>query len=445
MDIQLPPKSDGTAVEIPGGTRQITIIGANGSGKTRFTDYLIEKYRGKSYRMSALNALYGLHRDADTLPGSIDRLYDAAIADPAFMHNEAASLFERLIALMLNEEVACLVDYKVNAATNPDATLPYTKLDRVIAAWHRIFPDNHVLRQGGRLLFARNDDHSPYSQLKLSDGEQAVFYYFGAVLYAPEEAVIFVENPGMFLHPSMMRPLWDAIEQMRPDCTFIYTTHDIEFASTRTSNSIVWVRNFNAEAMTWEYDLLPPDSGISDDIYMAIVGARKPVLFIEGDSIHSIDAKLYPLVFPEYTVKSLGSCNKVIESTRSFNDLSSFHHLDSHGIVDRDRRDDNEVAYLRSKKIFVPDVAEIENILMLEGVIRIVAKRHGKDDERVFRSVKNAVLSQFRQDLRQQALLHTRHRVKRTMECRIDGRFTNINMLEDHIFDLVKEINPRGL
>ncbi len=197
--------------------------------------------------------------------------------------------------------------------------------------------------------------------------------------------------------------------------------------------------------MTWEYDILPPQEGMSDEIYMAIIGARKPVLFIEGDGVNSIDAKLYPLVFKEYTVKSLGSCNKVIEATRAFNDLSAFHHMDSFGIVDRDRRDAHEVEYLRGKKIMVPEVAEIENIMMLEEVIKAVAKTRGKDENRVFEKVKRSVIAQFRHDLRQQALLHTRHRVKRTVEYRIDGRFNNINMLEQHIKSLATEINPRGL
>ncbi len=207
----------------------------------------------------------------------------------------------------------------------------------------------------------------------------------------------------------------------------------------------MWVRDYDAASVTWEYDILPPQEGMSDEIYMAIIGARKPVLFIEGDGVNSIDAKLYPLVFREYTVKSLGSCNKVIEATRAFNDLSAFHHMDSFGIVDRDRRDAHEVEYLRGKKIMVPEVAEIENIMMLEEVIKAVAKTRGKDENRVFEKVKRSVIAQFRHDLRQQALLHTRHRVKRTVEYRIDGRFNNINMLEQHIKSLATEINPRGL
>ncbi len=445
MEILLPPQHDGKRVKMPASARQLTIIGANGSGKTRFTDNLVDTLSGKAFRISALSALYG-KRQPDALPGSIDSLYAEASASPAFLHNEASSTFERLFALLLNEEIANLVAYKMKAAKEQGAVPERTKLDCVIAQWQQIFPGNYVLREGGRLLFGRDDTgDDTYSQMKLSDGEKTVFYYLGAVLYAMPEAVIFVENPGIFLHPSIIHSLWDVIEEMRPDCTFIYTTHDLDFASTRTANRIVWVRHFDATTNTWDYDLLPANSGISDDIYMAIIGARKPVLFIEGDSTHSIDAKLYPLIFTDYTVKSLGSCNKVIEATRTFNDLNTFHHLDSHGIVDRDRRDEKEVKYLRDKKIFVPNVAEIENILMLEEVVRTVAHRHGMNENDVARRVKAAVIAQFKGDLRQQALLHTRHRVKRTMEYRIDGRFSNINMLEDHMVDLVNEINPRGL
>ena len=230
-----------------------------------------------------------------------------------------------------------------------------------------------------------------------------------------------------------------------PDCSLIYTTHDLDLASSRNAVAIIWVRDYDARAVKWDYDILPAEKGLTDEIYLAILGSRRPVLFIEGDGVNSIDAKLYPLIFKDFTVKSLGSCNKVIEATRSFNDLKGFHHLDSHGIVDRDRRDATEVAYLRRRGIFVPDVAEIENILMLEEVIRTVASSCGKNEDVVFAKVKKSIMGQFRTDLRRQALLHTRHRVKRTMEYRVDGRFNNINELEDHIDDLVHEINPRAM
>lgn len=443
MDILLPLKHTGERETIQSRTRQLIIIGANGSGKTRFTERLIKDLEGHSFRVSALDALYD-SRESDTLPGSIDMQCQEELNRTAFMRTDITSEFERLMVLLLHEEVLNLIKYKVDQTIQPGSKLQSTRLDMVIKLWQEIFPDNRILFEGGKMLFSRRLDKDTYSSVKLSAGEKAVLYYIGAILFAMENAVIFVDNPGIFLHPSILKNVWNSLEELRPDCTFIYTTHDLEFASSRTNSAIVWVRGYDAQNVTWDYDVLPPHSGLSEDIYLAIIGSRKPVLFIEGDETHSIDSKLYPLIFTEYTVKSLGSCNKVIEATRTFNDLNTFHHMDSYGIVDRDRRNANEVSYLRNKKIYVPDVAEIENILMLEDVIKTVARHNGKDGQRVFNDVKSAVMTQFKQEVRQQAMQHTRHKVKRTFEYRVDGKFTNINALEDHITDLVAEINPRG-
>ena len=63
---------------------------------------------------------------------------------------------------------------------------------------------------------------------------------------------------------------------------------------------------FDASGNTWDYSVMPPHTGLPDEVYMAIIGERRPVLFIEGDDTHSIDSKLYPLIFPTHTVKAVG-------------------------------------------------------------------------------------------------------------------------------------------
>ena len=93
----------------------------------------------------------------------------------------------------------------------------------------------------------------------------------------------------------------------------------------------------------------------------------------------------------------------------------------------------------------MPEVAEIENILMLEGVIRAVAHYRHKNEDDVFNSASRAVIKNFDNEIKQQALQHTRHRVKHDVELRVDMKFRNISALEDHMIDLVNEINPRGI
>ena len=77
--------------------------------------------------------------------------------------------------------------------------------------------------------------------------------------------------------------------------------------------------------------------------------------------------------------------------------------------------------------------------------MKAVASYHGKSPERVFNSVRRSILGQFNTDLRRQALLHTRHRVKMTMSYRIDGHFNSISDLERHITQLTMELSPRKI
>ena len=85
----------------------------------------------------------------------------------------------------------------------------------------------------------------------------------------------------------------------------------------------------------------------------------------------------------------------------------------------------------------------IENLLMLEEVIKAVARQRGRNDADVFRKVKTNVIREFNKELKQQALQHTRHYVKRTIEVVVDRRFQNITALEDHLEGLVDDIRPR--
>ena len=444
MDLLLPPRIDGRQSQLLRDARQVTIIGANGSGKTRFAQRMMDTCEAPVFHMSALRAIFPLPEEK-VLPGSIDERFNAVKAAMPEIENKAATQFERLTFVMMVDEFRDLMNYKTSRLMGEQPEFPKTKLDKVVKMWQEVFPKNKVLRENGKLMFATDGQSDRYNAWRLSDGEKAVLYYVGAALYAPQHAVIFVDDPETFLHRSIMSMLWNVIEDLRNDCAFIYNTHDIEFATSRLDNKCVWVKDFSPEISAWDYEVLDSSRHLSDNLYIDLLGSRKPALFIEGDEQHSIDARLYTLIFPEYTIKPLGSCNKVIESVRSFNDLQTMHHLDSWGIVDRDRRSDQEVEYLRQKKILVPDVAEVENILMLEGVIRTVATHCRKNPDHVFDSVKRTVFNLFKTDLKAQALQHTRHRVKRDVEKRIDMKFKGISALEDHMIDLVNEINPRGI
>lgn len=450
---RLPPKSGGAEGDMfdPGQHSAMVIVGANGAGKTRFANRLAADLGDRAFRLNALDALYNA-TEPDPQRSAVDRLHRDATAIPDYDKQRRQTRLQRLLTLIVSDELVNLFRFKFTRyendgdAEHPNAPrqVPRTHMDTLIRFWQEVFPGNRVLVDSGNILFSRDDSDDTFGAGRLSDGERAVLYYGAALLYAPRNAVVMVDSPEMFLHPSTLQGVWNRLERLRPDCTPVYITHDLEFAASRHGAAVVWVRACNTRLAEWDYRIVPEHSELTDQISLAIMGARKPVLFIEGDQ-RSIDARLYPLIFSDYTVKSLGSCNKVIEATRTFNDLNAFHHLQARGIVDRDRRDEAEVTYLRGKNIMVPEVAEIENMLLLPEIVEAVATFRGKDGRRVAQSVRNSVLKMFEHDLRQQALQHTRHRVKRTVEYRIDGRFNDIGALEQHIDSLTGEINPRGL
>ncbi len=442
MEILLPSKNDNSKHEKLINPKAVTIIGANGSGKSRFGDEIERTQKNASFRISAFNALCTIP-DEPVKPGSIRDLYKKTLDVSPYVARDINSEFEQLIFLLLNEELRSLIIYKDELKQKGKATLPRTRFDKTKELWESIFPKNKLMRIAGKLLIHGNESTQPYNALRMSQGEKVVFYLIAATLYAEKESVILVDDPEMFLHNSVIKNLWDSIEQLRTDCTFIYLTHDIEFASSRSDGKCVWIKSFDAEHITWDYEFIDAHGDLPEAVYLDILGSRKPVLFIEGTDNSSIDIKLYPHIFPEYLVKPLGGCTRVIETTRAFAELKSFHHLESKGIVDRDRRTRNEIAYLRERNVFVPEVAEVENLLMLEAVIRTVARRMMQNPENVFRQVRDNVIALFSEELEEQALLHTRHRIRRQLEYTIDRRVKTIDELSNHINNLTADIDSK--
>lgn len=441
-EIPLPPTISGEKYIFPSDSSQITIIGGNGAGKSRFMEKMVELCGDRAFVLSALSASFPEREESDRF-GSVDALYREASSRRSYMRDDAVSELDKLSYMLFADELENLITFKENfSKRNKKNSPPVTRLDKIKQLWEAIFPGSRIVQEKGQLMFATTAGEDLIPLSRLSQGEKTAFYYAAAVLYAMRNAVVFIDSPSLFLHPSIVGNFWNAIENLRGDCTFVYNSVDVDFVNSRTSNKCIWVKSYDSLSHTWDYQILPADA-LTEDIFLELAGSRRPVLFIEGDSLHSIDARLYSLVFSEWNVRPLGSCNKVIETTRTFNDLKYMHHLRSRGIVDRDRRSEAEVEYLRRKEILVPEVAEVENIFMLESIIRTVARHRAKDPDKVFSKVKKEVIRMFKAQAEQQALQHVRHRVKREVECKIDARFSCITALETHLKTLIYQLQPR--
>ena len=413
-------------------TKILVVIGANGAGKKLFWQRFIGEICGQAKRISGIHALF-ISDDESKLSASNEfaRL-QSMIKERLFMPR--ISEYEKLILQLQSEEFEAAVNFKEACKTNNEVDPPITKIDIIQAIWEKMFPHNRLIRKSGFIeLVSTGRDSNSYTAGRMSDSEKLVFYLIGAALCACPNALLVIEEPETLLHNSIKNQLWDEIEAIRPDCTFVYLTHDIDFATSRSDSKRIWIRSYDADHSVWDYELIESNESFPEEVYMEILGSRKPILFIEGTDTDSIDSKLYPFIFPDYLVKPMGGCQKVIETTKAFGQLKDFHTLDSKGIVDRDRRTQGEINYLREQHIYVPDVAEVENLLMIEDVIKTVAKRLMKDPDDVFKQVKENVVRLFQKELDSQVILHAKHQVRKKLETTVDRKITTVEQLTEHV------------
>ncbi len=441
MKLSLPKRINKRADEVLDTQKANTVIivGANGAGKSSFAKELGKKYSGPTEYISGVSSLYLKRETIDDMPVNNLSLLQSALSKDSV---PVLSEYEKLMIRLQTEEFDAALKYKEESKHNRNIEPPSTKIDRIQSIWERLFPHNRLIRTSGSIeLASATNLGTHYSAERMSDGERIVFYLIGSVLCAPKGALLIIEEPTLLLHQLIKNNLWDEIEALRPDCTFTYLTHDVEFASSRLTAKRIWVRAFLADEHEWDYEILESDESFPEEVYLTLLGSRKPILFIEGTESNSIDNRLYPLIFPNYLVKPMGGCQKVIETTKAFRQLKDFHTLESMGIVDRDRRTKGEVEYLNDQHIMVPDVAEVENLLLLEEVIKVVAGKLMFDPDKIFNEVKENIIALFERDLDEQVLLHTTHRVRKRLEIAVNRKITSKDELSEHIHNLQDTID----
>lgn len=77
----------------------------------------------------------------------------------------------------------------------------------------------------------------------------------GQCLISPENTVIVIDEPEIHLHKSIMYKLWDKIEEFCPTKTFIYITHDLDFAASRKEATKIWIKSYDGKD-AWELNII---------------------------------------------------------------------------------------------------------------------------------------------------------------------------------------------
>jgi hypothetical protein len=303
--------------------------------------------------------------------------------------NDYVPLINALFAESFSVSDRCRVD----AISGRDVSSGYkTKLDDVKRVWESLFPRRKLTIYGAKIQIQNITGGAKYSPVNMSDGERALFYLVGECMCAPHNGMIIVDEPELHLHKALQATLWNEVERARPDLTFVYITHDLDFASSRVGATKIWLKEYSNNSWSWEE--LNDEEGVPEPLLLQILGSRKPVIFVEGDP-SSLDALIYGRSYPGYTIIPCGNCESVIRTTKSFRSRKSLHNKECFGVTDNDGKSPEEIEALKVEGIGVLDVALIENLFLVKPVLKEAGNRLGHDVNEVLSQVHSKVLERL--------------------------------------------------
>lgn len=231
----------------------VIFVGANGSGKTRLAAFIEEVCGEKAQRIAAQRAL-SLDPKVPHIPKESASLglKFGTTNEPniKIMHRIAYKWkgntavtplndFGFLLQVLYAEQINCTLKTHQDARSGKlqsvvPSTITATKFERLTKAWEELLPTTKLHISGDDIQVSRLGKGGNYSAAQMSDGERSVFYMLGQTLVADDNSLLIIDEPELHIHKAIMAKLWDELEAMRPDCAFLYITHDIDFACSRT-------------------------------------------------------------------------------------------------------------------------------------------------------------------------------------------------------------------
>lgn len=400
MKVQFP---NGEKVELEFG-KPIVVIGANGAGKTRFSAK-IEEINDPSFKKNQLNEshIHRLSEQKSLTIGQTISIYDHESSERnlflgnaesfanketfRFQNNPVTSLlndFQYALSLLFSEaqkelEIEHKLAKKCCDEGKPIDDPKETVIDRAERIWNALLPHRTIdlSENGVHVRYKENTYHGK----EMSDGERVMLYMICQALVIKPNTLFIIDEPELHIHKAIVNELWTMLENERPDCVFMYLTHDIDFALSRNNAHYLWVKNYDGRR--WEYDFLDIAGypTFPSELLLEVIGTRQKIVCVEGTK-SSYDYKLYQEIYREkgYHVIPCGSCQDVIRVVKAKKTYEQLQSIKVYGIIDRDFRDEREIQALKDEGIFALNVAEVENLFVVPEILEIMEAQLGCDE-----------------------------------------------------------------
>ena len=382
--------------------KPIVVLGANGAGKTRLSSKIEELNDGKYntwdkeqslliHRISAQKSLTINESisifDLDSATKSLfigNPSMHASKINYRFSSNPITGLlndYEQALSLLFaknndqlqNAHTLDIAAYK--AGTERPAPIT-TVVETATSVWNELLPHRKIDLSGNGVHVEYNGNR--YHGKEMSDGERVMLYMICQVLVLKPNSILIIDEPELHIHKAIVDKLWDKLEELRQDCVFVYITHDLNFALSRNTENVLWIKSYNGT--TWDYEFLniADFSDLPNDLLYEVIGTRQKILFVEGEK-NSYDHFLYQEVFRDkgYHVIPCGGCQDVVKFVKSKRAYEKLNAIDVYGIVDRDFRTEAEITALQNDGVFCLDVAEVENLFVVPELLDLMAEQLG--------------------------------------------------------------------
>lgn len=400
---------------------QLFIVGANGSGKSA----LIQRFNSERRHKQQVKRI-SAHRQTWLNSGSIEftpehrRQYDeqtlnydtrpdsrwrdhrqgqylsAALFDLVAKDNTQARKIRDCVNTIENvEDFVKVKEFSVNSPS------PFDQINDLL---RRATLSVTIENPDDRELLARDPHGNSFSIAKMSDGERNAMIIAAQVITAEPGTLFLIDEPERHLHRSIIEPFLSALFAEKADCTFIVSTHEIALPVANPDARVLMLRScmWNEDRCeAWDAEVLDPNTPLPEDLKLAILGSRKRILFVEGDS-SSLDFPLYSALFPDLSVVPKESCEavqKAVLGIRGSQDMDHVH-VEAFGLIDRDNRSNEEVEDLAKKGVFALEVCSVESLYYCSDAIAAIARRQaeslGDDSNKFIKSAKQKAIEELK-------------------------------------------------
>lgn len=368
------------------GNINTVIVGKNGSGKSSFASFFKNSFSDNIVVIPAQKYLvYKPLHDHKSLTMNCEGLsviqgrdYISDLRKSEDVYNILSSIqdvFSNLITTFCNEEIKKGLNYYYKKSTEGTENSLLTQVNKVLS---NIIPGVQVQINSDCRCIDISKANNTYNVNAMSDGEKVTLYFILHVILASKDSYIIVDEPETFLNTSVANRLWNSLEEIRPDCKFIYLSHNINFIMSRKLAKLIWCVEYTYPNKWVLEDVEFQDSLLPKELIISLLGTQKTILFCEGIVDEVSDYSFYSSLFSDKVfVYPVGGHREVIQYVRKFNSSLLNGYYNAVGIIDHDFLSEETIDDYLKDKIFTLPFNEIEMALLcdelLENVVSLYA------------------------------------------------------------------------